>query len=672
MGRSKRRNRPPVSSNFKPHPMPASTTPDIQAVVQEAVSAALTKALAIPSGGTATTISPSQLQMLRMQSRFTSSTTALDRDPYSDLAMLGPGLPLLPVPLDPLLPSGRPAPRRWQAPPSWNLQTTTTRKVPWELLRDAADNVSIVKSCIETCKSALTGLPWSFGVDSARARVLAKRSNTSSHAVIADLQDKFADDIDRLHQFWLKPDRISNWTFVEWLTALLDDELTLDAVAVYPHLQMNGDLHSLEILDSATIKPLLDHRAATPQPPWAAFQQILWGFPRGEYSQANIHVNELPDGVDAQFVSAVYGPVKGTYAPTDALIYKVRNRRSGSPYGYSCVEQALPDIDLYLKRQEWLRAEFNAGVIPQMVVNVDSSMTAEQMREWQSILNDALSGNTGERHRATFMPQGFTASYPAGFEAKYSSDLDMQMIKLICASFGVMPTSLGFMPTGRGGSSGGGSSGSSSGRSMQLQQDAQLERSTKPRAEWVVDIINEISINYLGMPPEVTFAFHGLDDQDEQRSAELLESYIDTGLMVLNEGRDQLNLPRFNFPEANEPFLNTPTGPSFLNPEVKPVQMPGNLPSAAQNQPGFKPDQEPESPPGPRDEQVQDVPDDAAKLAEQKAFLAFVAKSDGPPDRSYAFCHQKLDVAIAANELASQSAIVAIQALFKDANAGRW
>lgn len=638
--------------------MTEPTSPRIEQVVAEAVNTALTKALTLPAGATATSITPHQLQAMQMQQRVhnaSAASVALDRDPYSNVTF-GPGIPLIPAPLDPLLPSGRPAPRRSEYRVSENLQVTDTRRVPWKVLRDVADNVTIVRSCIETCKSAITGLDWSFGVDSSKARALAKRADTSSHAVIADLQDKFADDIERGHTWWQKPDRVSNWTFTEWLNALLEDELVYDAVALYPHLTMGGDLYALEIIDSSTIKPILDHRGATPQPPFTAFQQILYGFPRGEYSQ-----NSTPtEQIAARFVSAVYGRVKGTHAATDTLIYKVRNRRSRGPYGFSCVEQALPDVDLWLKRWNWLSAEFDAGVIPEMIVKVDASMTPEQMREWQSILNDALSGNTTERHRATFLPQGFDAQYPQNFDAKYSSDLDMQLIKLICASFGILPTSLGFMPTGRGGS-GGGSSGSSSGRSMQQQQDAQLERSTKPRAEWVKDLINEISISYLGMPPEITFNFHGLDDQDEQRAATLLESYVGMGLMVMNEGRDQLNLPRYTFPEANEPFLNTPTGPAWLNMEVQPVGMPGNLPSAAQNQPGYTPEQDTPAPEN-RDEQVQDVPGGDART-EQKAFLAFVTKN-GHARRDFTFHHHDPAVADAANSLGKAGNVAAVKALF--------
>lgn len=631
---------------------------DVRQVIREE----LTKALALPAGATATPVSPAYLAQLGLNRGYGNPSAALTRDPNNSLPF-GPGEPLYPAPIAPPLASGRPAPQRWDYPQSWNLQTTTTRMVPWSILRDSADRVSVMRSCIETCKSALTGLDWSFTIDSARARALAKRANTSSHAVIADLQDEYADDIDRLHQWWQKPDKISNWNFCEWLTALLEDELVLDAISVYPHLTMGGELLAAEIIDSTMIKPLLDYRGATPQPPYAAYQQIRMGFPRGEYSQFG------PEKVDHQFISAVYGPTVGVHAATDVLIYKVRNRRSRGPYGFSCVEQALSDVDLWLKRWNWLRSEYTDGVIPEMVVKVDASMTPEQMREWQSILNDALSGNTAERHRATFLPQGFDAQYPQNMNAKFASDLDLHLIRLMCASFDVLPTSLGFTPTSRMGSSG-------SSRGMQQgEQDSQLQRGTKPRAKWVVDLINEISTNYLGKPPEVTFTFHGLDDQDEQKTATLMESYVNTGLMVLNEGRDQLNLPRYSFPEANEPFLNTPTGPAWLNVEVQPVGMPGNLPSAAQNQPGFTTAPPPEN----RDEQVQDNPDDpsnartpdtdkVARKKEQKAFVSFADRRAGTRTwRDFEFTHVDKVTALAANRLAAAGSLDVVKALFAQA-----
>jgi hypothetical protein len=228
---------------------------------------------------------------------------------------------------------------------------------------------------------------------------------------------------------------------------------------------------------------------------------------------------------------------------------------------------------------------------------------------------------------------------------------------LICAAFGVLPSSLGFTPN-----KGMGSMGSSG--HHQGESDAQLERSTKPRASWVVDLINEISVNYLGMPPEVTFTFHGLDEEDEQKKATLLEGYVNNGLMVLNEGRDQLNLPRFAIEQANEPFIATPTGPAFFNPDVQPVGMPGNLPSAPQNSPNA-PDDQSAIETGSSDSADEAVSDATGVKAEQKAFATFAERRSGRNGwRDFVFKHHAPDVAEAANRLAEVGDLDAVKALF--------
>lgn len=659
-----RRRRP--AQQVSPRPLPQVVGPDVRQIIQEE----LAKALALPAGATATPISPGYLQQLQRNGDLRgSASVALARDPYNSNAF-GPGEPPIPSPIDAPMVSGRPAPRLWEFPVSWNLQTSTNRSVPWSVLRDASNHVSIMRTCIETCKSALTGLDWSFGIDSARARHLAKRTGDSTHTVTSDLQDKFADDIDRLHQWWAKPDRTNHLTFTEWLSAVLEDQLVLDAVVLYPHLTLGGDLLSLEPIDSTTIKPLLDHRGATPQPPLAAYQQILQGFPRGEWAAPSPYPADMGKG---EYASAVYGPVTGASARTDALIYKVRNRRTCGPYGFSNVEQALADVDLWLKRYDWLRSEYTSGVTPQMIVGVDSNMTPEQLRSYEAVFNDDLSGRTAERYRARFLPAGFTAEYPQSHDAKFTSDFDLHLIRLICAAFDVLPTSIGFSPNHGSGNMGG--QGHSQG-----EQDAQLQRGTKPTAQWITDLINEVCTNYLNMPPELTFRFHGLDQEDEAREAALVTGYVNNALITVNEGRDQLNLPRYPWANANEPFLTTPTGPAFLNPDAEPVGLPGNLPSAPQNHDGFqgKPpaaeDASGTSEAPVKDEQVQGKPDgDAAqkayavdrKRAEQRRFIAFAGKRAGQRNwQDFTFNVHPRDVAEAANRLAAAGDVDAVKALF--------
>lgn len=618
-------------------------TPDLQSIV----AAAVEKALKLPAG-TQTYDMAQRVEQSQLANAVFTESAVLPRSPFNN-AMFGPGDALIPAPVSPLLPSGRPAPRRYEYDPSENLQLTSPRAVPWGVLRSAADNVSIVRACIEVLKSSVTGLDWAFSIDSGRARALAKRSGTSNHEVIIDLQDKFADDIDRLHQWWAYPDQ--GWTFTEWLNAVIEDEVVYDAVALYPRLSYGGDLLAMEQVDASSIKPLLDERGSTPVWPSAAYQQILYGFPRGDYSP-------LPrSDVDGEYYQSVYGRTPPPGSRSDTLIYRVRNRRTRSPYGFSCVEQALPDIDLWLKRFEWLSAEYTAGVLPQMITKVDAAMTPEQMREWQSILNDALSGNTNERHRAQFFPQGFEPIFPAGFEAKFANDIDLHLIRLICASFDILPTSLGFTPNhGMGGMGGQGH--------QQGEADTQLARATKPRVKWLTSIINEISSTYLGMPPEVTFTFLGIDDKDEQAEATLIQGYVDNALLTVNEGRDRLNMPRFAIEQANEPSFSTPTGPAFLNPEVQPVGMPGNLPSAEQNRPG-QPELPAKQAPAAIEAPARDESVPAQeKRAEQKAFLTFIKKRAGGNWRDFAFTTYPDDVAEAANRLAAAGDVDACKALF--------
>jgi hypothetical protein len=595
-----------TASHMSPTVLPAE---DVRAVIRDE----LAKALALPPGARATEMSTGYMNSLAVR-----GTAALSRDQYSNTAF-SPGEPLIPAPIDPPMASGRPAPRRYDVPTSANLDTTTSgRLVPWSVLRDAADQVSVVRSCIEVRKSEMTGLEWSFGVNSARVKQLAERSGDSTRATTADLQDKYADDIERLHRWWTTPDRINRWSFSEWLGALIEDQLVIDAVSVYPHLTLGGDLHSAELIDGSTVKPLLDHRGATPQPPLAAYQQILYGFPRGDYQASP------PSAVDAEFVSAVYGRLSGPSADTDALIYKVRNRRSAGPYGFSCVEQALADVDLWLKRFDWLRQEFSSGVTPEMLINVDAPLTPEQLRQYEAVFNDDLSGRAADRHRAKFLPAGFNASYPGSFDAKFSSDFDYHLVRLICAAFDVLPTSIGFTPN-----QGTGSLGSQSQQSG--ERVSQLQRATKPTAQWVTDLINEISTAYLGMPPEITFRFHGLDEDDETREAKLLTGYVGAGLQTLNEGRDQLNLPRYGFPEADQPYLSTPTGPAWLNVAVQPVGLPGNLPSVAANAAPARLEQA--VPPRDRTVATEAEPaqtDAASKAAEAKAFRRWASKNKAP------------------------------------------
>lgn len=455
------------------------------------------------------------------------------QEPYTGF---GPGVPIAPVPFDPRLPeTGRALPRRYEFPVSWNLPGGGQPLTPFNVLRRFADQVDIARLCIGVRKKELSSMGWSISVKEELVHSIAQDQDmTPGRARVAALNERKA-DIDRLTQFFTKPDRINRLTFSEWMYQLLEEVFVLDALSIYPHPDRVGRLHSLEILDGATIKPLLDHRGAFPQPPQPAFQQILWAFPRGEF--------HLSDDTEETMTS-------------DELIYRPRERRSWTPYGFSATEQALIAGDLYMKRQQWLRSEYSDGAVPAalMVPSAAQAWTPQQVRDYESLINAELAGQTEQRKRWRLTPPDVKLEFPGDWSERYNSNLDEYLIKLICAFYDVMPSEIGFTPK-----SGLGGAGHQEGEAASVTRIG-----NKPMLEWIADILNDIMQTYLGAPPELTFSFDLDESEDAKVKSEVAKSDISIGKRTLNDTRAEDGLPLYDFEEADEPFIVTPTGPVFI------------------------------------------------------------------------------------------------------------
>ena len=160
-------------------------------------------------------------------------------------------------------------------------------------LRALADALPLLRAVIETRKDQIA----------AQNFTVRQRSR-------ADLPDASA-RIDAALAFLARPDR--RRSFGDWLRMLLEDLLVIDAATIYPRYDRAGKLYSLDVVDGATIKPLIGEDGRAPEPPDPAYQQILHGVPAADFS-------------------------------ADELLYLPRNVRAHKLYGMSPVEQiALTD-----------------------------------------------------------------------------------------------------------------------------------------------------------------------------------------------------------------------------------------------------------------------------------------------------------------------------------------
>ena len=457
------------------------------------------------------------------------------------MVAFGPGVPLIPAPLDPVRQdSGRPEPRLTEYQVSTNLPGMSDRLVPWKVLRDAAGVGGLARRCIEIRKAEVATLDWTITISQGAAeKAQADHPGMSRSEIEAELGKRLGPEISRCTTFWQEPNPREGENFSEWISKLLEEHLVLDALAVYPRRTYGDDLYALEIIDGSTIKVLRDNTGGRPQPPQPAYQQVLWGFPRGEF------VADTDD----------QGNILNGYR-SDHLIYKRRNVRTFTQYGYSAVEQALEDIDVWLRRRKWIRDEYTEGTVPTGMLSNDGTTgwTAEQILAYERDLNDTYSGQTAERHRLRILPPGFVLHTNQDVAEKYKPEYDLYLIKQIASHFDVTIAELGFTEAG-----GLGSTGWHEG-----QADVQHRKATLPTLRWLQQLLTTISRKHLGMPAELEFRFLGLEDEDEAAADQVALQRIQWGRMTLNEDRDRVGQPRYPFPEADMPMVMTTRGVIFL------------------------------------------------------------------------------------------------------------
>lgn len=472
---------------------------------------------------------------------------ALPRDPRDDNAF-GPMDPLTPDAIDLLDGEGHTTPRSWQYPVGWNLPGSGSRETPWQVLRAAAAGVGIIRRCIEVRKKDVRTLKFAFS-PSEDAINDAYLSNPGAGRLDAEqkLRDELLPEMKRLRDFWARPWRSKSWDFQRWCNAAMEEILVIDGVPIFPNRTYGGDVYDLEIIDPTTIKPLLDVRGNTPLAPFPAYQQILYGFPRGEWAASTEQDDEGNLIIRDGFGSA-------------EMLYYVANTRTYSPYGMSPVEMCLFDSRLYLQRQKWMIAEYDDGSTPLTWVETAAptdgqQMTLTQQRLWEKAFNAKVAGNTRERARVKVLPNGWKAMQMTSVDERYKPEYDLYLIKLLASYFGVTATRLGF-----GESTGLGGSGFHEG-----QMEVSGELGLRPDTEILTAIINEASCKFLDMDPRVKGMFVDPAEANTAEQAQVQVGKINSGQISINEGRQRDGQSLLPFEEANMPFiLGGPNGIIFL------------------------------------------------------------------------------------------------------------
>ena len=365
--------------------------------------------------------------------------------------------------------------RQWDYPFGANLNYIPRSEdgVSFAELRGLADALPLLRAVIETRKDQIAA--QSFAIRSRNREDLSASSQA----------------IDQVTRFFARPDR--RRSFADWLRMLLEEMLVIDAATIYPRYNRGGSLYALDIIDGATIKPLIGEDGRAPEPPDPAYQQILKGIPAADFSAVE-------------------------------LLYLPRNLRAHRLYGMSPVEQIALTVNIALRRDASTLDYYRTGSSPDAFATLPKEWTADQIRSFQDYFDALMSGNLARRRQTKFMPADFKL-----IEARQpplKDQYDEWLARIICYAFSV-PVSPFVSQVNR-----------ATGETMRQQA---TQEGLVPLKAWVKSALDHV-IQECMNEPALEFVWVGDDAIDPLEQAQTLNILVAAGIKTREEARADLGL----------------------------------------------------------------------------------------------------------------------------------
>lgn len=428
-------------------------------------------------------------------------------------------------PFEPIYPYGPPwitQPREWDFPVGYNLNYIPARIELFSMLRGMRASWGILATIIATRQDQLLRIPWTI-----QRRDKPRSSSTG---------------VKEMQQFFRRPD--GKISYSQWTRKLLDDLLVLDAPTIYFARDRRGRPMRAEVLDGATIFPLIDDSGRRPdtvveltddglkylrrQP---AFQQIIKGLPMIDLDESELMYVPMRPRTDL--------PIFG-YPPTEQIYVEA----------CSAIRKTIYQLNFWAE-----------GTIPDLIVTVPKEWNPRQIASFQAHFDALLSGNTVLKSKVRFLPGDMKP-----FDIKNSSGSDIWatwdeiMVRLACYAYSVSPAPFVRM-TNRS-------------TAINAQQMAEEEGLFPLMSYWKDDIIDPIIQEKFGYD-DIEFVFLPRPDPDQEKQAKIYDSKIKIGEMTINEARDADGLEPV--PDGDVPFIVAGNAVIPLSEAVAGNAMPGAM-----------------------------------------------------------------------------------------------
>ncbi|BCA57692.1 phage portal protein [Sphingomonas sp. HMP6] len=399
-----------------------------------------------------------------------------------------------------------------------NFQPRRVEPVGFPKLKQLAQNCEPLKLVMGRQTDLLKTLEWSI-----KARAKTATGSTDP-------------DIIKITSFLERPDRTHDWS--QWIGAVIDQVFVYDALSIYARPKVGGELYALELVDGATIQPLIDANGRPPMAPDEAYKQILKGVTAASYTR-------------------------------DELIYYPENYRVDHLYGQSRVEKIIITAETQIMRAKSHLGYFTHGNVGDGYFTAPELFQPDQIASLERNWNAQMSGDMGQRladrREVPWLPAGteFHATKIDIFQELF----DEWLIRLICFGFGVSPSPF-IKTTGLGNSN------------ADSDKEAAAEGGISQLMQFIQRLMNHIVADKFKRP-DLEFSWDENRAIDPQIAATIQDIKLRNGVISLDEARDQDGKEALPDGLGAKPLIYTAQGAvtvdSILNPPPPPP-MPATLP----------------------------------------------------------------------------------------------
>jgi hypothetical protein len=353
-----------------------------------------------------------------------------------------------------------------------NFRPRATEPLGFEGLKRLATN-PIVAMLIQRQKDKVAALDWQI-----KPRKEEDPDKTEDPA------------IQTITEFLRFPDQEHDWG--QWVSAVIDQLLVIDAVTVYGAPTRGGGVYALQLIDGATITPLLEYGGRRPLAPEPAYQQVLKGLPAVDYT-------------------------------ADELIYFPQSYRADKIYGYSRLEQARDLVEMSISRIRGQKGFFDFGNTGDGYFTAPENWTPEMINALEAKWNSMMLGDPATRRQAPLMPMG--VEWHPTKVGLIEDAFDEYLIRLLCFPFGVAPQPF-MKQTGLG-------KGSAS-----TEHEAAEEGGVAPLMQYVTRLMNRVLLKWFGRS-DLEFSFVEDREFDPKIASEIDDTRLRNGSKTINEVRDR-------------------------------------------------------------------------------------------------------------------------------------